>query len=119
MTETEFIIYHNPRCSKSRQALALLEEKGISPTIVQYLDDPLDAQQIRQLLDKLGLPPRQLLRSKEDLAGNLGLTRAAVDDETIIDAMAAHPVLIERPVVVRGQRAVIGRPSENVLELID
>lgn len=111
-------IYHNPRCSKSRQALELLEARGETPVIVRYLETPLDADTLKSLLRALGLPARELLRTGEDEYRELGLADPALDDDALVAAMAAHPRLIERPVVVRGKRAVIGRPPETILELL-
>lgn len=121
MSETEttpFTIYHNPRCSKSRAALDLLTAHGVEPTIVRYLDSPPDAATLAQLLDRLGLEPRALLRSGEDEYKALNLADPALGREALIAAMVAHPKLIERPIVVRGDRAVLGRPPERVLELL-
>ncbi|RNF83203.1 arsenate reductase (glutaredoxin) [Montanilutibacter psychrotolerans] len=112
-------LYHNARCSKSRGALELLRERGIEPQIVHYLDTPLDASQLRALLDLLGLPARDLLRTGETEFAELGLDDRALDDAALIAAMAAHPRLIERPVFVHRGRAVIGRPPERVLDLLD
>lgn len=111
-------IYHNPRCSKSRQALELLEARGQRPAVVRYLETPPDAAALRALLQALGLPARALLRTGEEEYQSLGLADPALDEATLIAAMAAHPRLIERPVVVNGTRAVIGRPPEKVLELL-
>lgn len=110
--------YHNPRCSKSRQALALLRERGIEPELVAYLDTPPDADTLRALLGKLGMRPRQLLRSGEDAYKAQGLDNPALDDEAIINAMLAAPILIERPIFENGDKAVIGRPPERVLEIV-
>ncbi|OLU28786.1 arsenate reductase (glutaredoxin) [Pseudomonas sp. PA15(2017)] len=115
---TELMLYHNPRCSKSRAALQLLEERDLQPVVVHYLDTPPSAAQLRDVLDKLGLPPRHLLRSGEDEYRELGLADQALSDEQLIAAMAAHPRLIERPILIAGDRAVIGRPPENILELL-
>lgn len=112
-------LLHNPRCSKSCAALALLQQHGVSPRIVHYLDAPPSADELRTLLRQLGLPARELLRSGEPEYTELGLADPAFDDEHLIAAMAAHPHLIERPVFVHGDRAVIGRPPERVLELLD
>ncbi len=111
-------LYHNPRCSKSRGALELLRERGIEPDIVAYLDTPPSPAELRALLDKLGLPPRALLRTGEAGYAELGLGDPAVDDDRLLEAMSAHPRLIERPILVVGDRAVIGRPPERVLELL-
>lgn len=115
---TDAILYHNPRCSKSRAALELLQQRGIEPQVLRYLETPPDAEQLRQLLRQLGLTPRQLLRSGEDEYRSLGLDNPALDDDQLIAAMASHPRLIERPILVVGQRAVVGRPPERVLELL-
>ncbi|KGM57686.1 arsenate reductase [Lysobacter arseniciresistens ZS79] len=112
-------LYHNPRCSKSRGALELLRERGIEPQIVAYLDTPPTEDELRQLVAMLGLPARTLLRTGESEYAELGLDDPALTDERIIAAMATHPRLIERPVFVHGGRAVIGRPPERVLELLD
>ncbi|MGF1639362.1 MAG: arsenate reductase (glutaredoxin) [Rhodospirillales bacterium] len=109
-------IYHNPRCSKSRAALALLRERGISPDIVDYLADPPSADELKRILALLGIEPRQLLRAKE--AREVGLDDPGLDDEALIAGMVAHPIVIERPIVIRGRRARIGRPPEKVLEIL-
>jgi arsenate reductase len=116
---SEFTIYHNPRCSKSRQTLQLLEQRGIAPEIVLYLEQPPAKKLLKQLLSKLGLAARDLLRKSEDEYRQLNLADPALSEAALIDAMHAHPKLIERPIVVRGDRAVLGRPPENVFELID
>jgi arsenate reductase len=113
----DVILWHNPRCSKSRTALKLLEEKGQSPTVRLYLKDPPDEDEIAAVLDRLGLRPRDLMRRGEAAFQEAGLTEDAADD-ILIAAMAAHPILIERPVAIRGDRAVIGRPPESVLDLL-
>lgn len=110
-------IYHNPRCSKSRQTLALLESEGITPTIIEYLKTPLDAKTIQQLLSQLDMAPRALLRTGEAIYKELGLKDPTLSDKAIIDAMINHPKLIERPIVVHQGKAVIGRPPEAVLTL--
>jgi arsenate reductase len=110
-------IYHNPRCSKSRATLAILEDKGLQPHIVLYLQTQPQAAEISGLLKKLGISARQLVRRGEDEYQACGLDEASSDEE-IVAAMARCPKLIERPIVVSGERAVIGRPPENVLELI-
>lgn len=115
---SEFTIYHNPRCSKSRQTLQLLEDNGVHPAVVLYLDNTPDASSLKALLAKLGIDARALLRKGEDAYKDLNLADATLDDEALIQAMVANPKLIERPIVVKGERAVLGRPPENVLELI-
>lgn len=109
-------IYHNPRCSKSRATLALLEERGIEPEIIRYLDDPPDADDLKRLLAMLGKTPRELARRGEEAWRSLALAEA--DDATILEAMTKYPKLIERPIVVSGERAALGRPPENVLEIL-
>ncbi|MEH6585597.1 MAG: arsenate reductase (glutaredoxin) [Halioglobus sp.] len=115
---SDFTIYHNPRCSKSRTTLALLAEQGIEPNVVLYLDTSPDADEIRSLLKKLGINAAQLVRRGEDDYKSQGLAKNSSEDE-LVAAMASHPKLIERPIVVHGNRAVLGRPPENVLDLID
>jgi arsenate reductase len=110
-------IYHNPRCSKSRNTLALLEESGIDPEVVLYLETQPSVVEITELLKQLGLTPHELVRRGEQDYKDCGLSRDS-SDEDVLSAMAAHPKLIERPIVVMGDRAVLGRPPENVLELI-
>ena len=112
-----FIIYHNPRCSKSRQALALLRENAIEPTIVEYLKDPITKPQLKELLEKLSLEPRELLRKSEKEFKDLQLSNESLNDDTVIDSMIKHPKLIERPIIVRGDDAVIGRPADNIFNL--
>lgn len=115
---TDLTLYHNPRCSKSRGALELLEARGLTPTVVRYLETPLSAAQLRDLLAKLNISARQLLRSGEDEYKALNLAYSGLTDAQLIDAMAAHPKLIERPILVAGDKAVIGRPPEKVLEIL-
>ncbi|GFM54464.1 arsenate reductase [Pseudomonas cichorii] len=115
---TDLKLYHNPRCSKSRGALELLQARGLTPDIVLYLETPPDAAQLRDLLTKLGIGPRQLLRSGEDDYKALNLAEPSLSDEQLIAAMVSHPKLIERPILVAGDKAVIGRPPENILELL-
>ncbi len=110
-------IYHNPRCSKSRQALALIEEKGITPTVVKYLETPLTESDIKNLLKLLGKTAHEIIRDKEEDYKNCGLSKDS-DEATLIKAMIKHPKLIERPIVVKEKHAVIGRPPENVLALL-
>ncbi len=116
---TKMTIYHNPRCSKSRQTLALLEEQGINPEIVLYLETPPTKDQLKNLLAMLGISPRDLLRKSEDAYKSHNLQNPELSDIDLIDAMVNTPKLIERPIVVRGNKAVLGRPPENVLELIN
>ena len=111
-------IYHNPRCSKSRQTLALLEERGIAPRIVDYLKTPPSAAELKTVLRTLGLKPRDLLRKNERRYAELGLKDRELDDDALIALMAANPILIERPIVVSGGKAALGRPPETVLEIL-
>ncbi|MDG2046695.1 MAG: arsenate reductase (glutaredoxin) [Halioglobus sp.] len=114
---TATTIYHNPRCSKSRITLALLKENGVNPTVVLYLDSPPDIKELKALLKKLGMAAAQLVRRGEEAYKASGLNRDS-DEEEILAAMATYPKLIERPIVVKGRAAVLGRPPENILELI-
>lgn len=111
-------IYHNPRCSKSREALQLLKDRQLEPAVVEYLKTPPDAATLRQLLDMLGLRPRELMRRKEKLYKALGLDDPSLSDEALIAAMVANPVLIERPIVVTGGKAALGRPPQQVLDIL-
>lgn len=115
---TDLILYHNPRCSKSRGALELLQARSMQPTVVRYLDTPPSEAELHALLAKLGLSARQLLRTGEEEYQSLGLADTALTDAQIIAAMARHPRLIERPILIAGDKAVIGRPPEKVLELL-
>ncbi|OOZ38470.1 arsenate reductase (glutaredoxin) [Solemya elarraichensis gill symbiont] len=111
-------IFHNPRCSKSRQTLELLNDKGVAPEITEYLKTPPDREQLQQILSMLGLEPRQLIRTKEKEYKEQGLDDDSLSDEQLIDAMIATPKLIERPIVISNGKAAIGRPPETVLEII-
>ena len=111
-------IYHNPRCSKSRQTLQLLKDNNIEPEVVKYLETPPDREELQPILDMLGLEPRELMRRKEKEYKELGLDDPGLTRDQLIDAMVEHPRLIERPIVVKDGRAAIGRPPEKVLELL-
>ncbi len=111
-------LYHNPRCSKSRQTLALLEDHGITPNIVLYLETPPDQATLARLVKQLGISPRELLRKGEDAYKTLNLANPDLSDDELLTAMAAHPKLIERPIVVNGNRAVLGRPPQNALQIL-
>lgn len=112
-------IYHNPRCSKSRETLQLLQQHGVDPEIILYLDNPPDIATVKSLLTRLGFTdPRQLMRRGEEIYKQSGLNDPALSDDVLLQAMAEHPKLIERPVVVNGERARLGRPPENVLEIL-
>jgi len=113
------MIYYNPRCSKCRAALALLAERGIAPQVVEYLEQPPSVGELAVLLERLGYTDaRQLMRSGEAEYANLALDNPALSQEDLLAALAEHPMLIERPVFVHRDRAVIGRPPEKVLELL-
>lgn len=112
-------LYHNPRCSKSRQALALLQERGFEPNVVRYLEAPLDTEALQTLLQQLSMSARELLRAGEKVYKSLNLGEEGLSEQALISAIAEHPILMERPVLVCGERAVIGRPPERVLELVD
>lgn len=111
-------IYHNPRCSKSRQTLQLLRDNGVEPEIVEYLNAPPSAAEMKKILAMLGMAPRDLMRKKEEPYKARGLADDSHSTEALIDAMLADPILIERPIVVSGGKAAIGRPPETVLELL-
>ena len=112
---SQVTIYHNPRCSKSRQTMALLRERGIEPEVVEYLAAPPDADTLATLIEKLGITPAELIRDKEHQA--LGLPETD-DPRELIERMAAHPQIIQRPIVVSGSQARLGRPPEQVLEIL-
>ena len=118
MTLMPVTIYHNPRCSKSRETLALIEAKGVKPTIIEYLKTPPSARELKGLLAKLRMKPRALLRTKELPYKTLGLDDPKLSDDALIKAMAENPVLIERPIVVNGDKAALGRPPEAVRAIL-
>lgn len=118
MKQAAVRLYHNTRCSKSRGALELLAERGIEPELVYYLETPPSPAELRELLRMLGIGARGLLRSGEPEYAALGLNDPSLDEDALIAAMAEHPRLIERPVFVNDDRAVIGRPPERVLEIL-
>lgn len=108
-------IYHNPRCSKSRETLSLIRERGIEPVVVEYLANPPSAAELTRILALLGKPAAEVIRKKEAKEAGVDL---AQDDAALIAAMAAHPAIIERPIVVHGDQAALGRPPENVLDIL-
>jgi arsenate reductase (glutaredoxin) len=116
---SDFVLWHNPRCSKSRAALALLRERGIEPGVIEYLKQPPHHAEIERVAASLDVPLKAMLRSDEPEYTELGLDERGVSDAALIAAMAGHPRLIQRPILIRGDRAVIGRPPEAVLELLD
>ena len=111
-------IWHNPRCSKSRNAANLLEERGIEAEVVKYLDTPPSKEEIKEVLKMLGISARELMRTKEEIYKELDLKNIE-DEEKLIEAMAEYPKLIERPIVIKDGKAAIGRPIEKIIELIE
>lgn len=111
-------IYHNPRCSKSRATLALLAENGVEPEIVEYLQTPPSKEEMNRILDGLGMAPRDLMRKKEEPYKALNLGDDSMGRDALIDAMLENPILMERPVVVKNGKYALGRPPENVLEIL-
>lgn len=118
MNTPSVTIYHNPRCSKSRETLQLLKARGIEPVVVEYLKTPPSAAELDDILAKLGMEPRQLLRKNEAPYAELNLADAGLDRAALIDAMARNPALIERPIVLANGKAAIGRPPENALKVL-
>ena len=115
---TPVTIFHNPRCSKSRAALQLLRDRGVEPTVIEYLQDPPDPEALDHLLTLLGVEPRDAMRKQEKEYKDLKLDDPKLTRKQLVAAMAQHPILIERPIVVRGNKAVIGRPPERVEEIL-
>ncbi|WP_457606544.1 arsenate reductase (glutaredoxin) [Nitratifractor sp.] len=114
----KIVVWHNPRCSKSRNGIKYLEEKGIEYEVRRYLDEPPSVEELKDLLKKLGMKPRELMRTKEKIYRELGL-KDVEDDEKLIEAMVEHPRLIERPIVIKRDRAVVARPETKIDELLD
>ncbi len=115
---SEVKIYHNPRCSKSRATLELLRQNGVDPEVVEYLKDPPSAEELVSLLEMLRMEPRELARQKEADYAAAGLDDASLSRDEVIAKMVENPIVIERPIVVRGNRAAIGRPPEKVLDIL-
>lgn len=111
-------IYHNPRCSKSRQTLQLIKDQGVEPEVIEYLKTPPDRATLERILDMLGMEPRDLMRKKEAEYKENNLADPALTRDQLIDAMIAHPKLIERPIVIKNGKAVLGRPPEQVMEIL-
>ncbi len=111
-------IYHNPKCSKSRQTLELLQQNGVTPTIIEYLKTPPTAETLKEILGQLGLAPRDLMRKKEAVYAGNKLDDPSLSDDDLIDFMVAHPILIERPIVLANGKAALGRPPEQVLKIL-
>jgi arsenate reductase len=115
---TQITLYHNPRCSKSRQALALLQELGIAPAVRLYLQDPLNEKELHHLLKQLDIAPRALMRDSDPLYRELNLANADLSDEVLVQQLAANPSLLQRPIAVSDSQAIVARPPELVLELL-
>ncbi len=111
-------MYHNPKCRKSREVLQILRDNNINPSIILYLDTPPDTKELSQILRKMGKKPRDIFRKSEPLYKELGLKNKDLSDEKLLGYLNTYPILIERPIVVNGQRAVIGRPPEDVKKII-
>ena len=111
-------IYFNPRCRKSRETLQIIREKDIEPEIHYYMDNPPSKEELSEVLRKMGRRPREIFRKSEPLYKNLGLKNKDLSDDELLECLRKHPVLIERPIVVKGQRAVLGRPPEDVKKII-
>ena len=111
------VVWHNPRCSKSRNGIKYLDEKGVEYEIRRYLDEPPTVDELKTVLKKLGMSPRELMRTKEAIYRELGL-KEVTEDEKLIEAMAEHPRLIERPIVIRGEKAVVARPENRIDEIL-
>ena len=111
-------IYHNPKCSKSRQTLELLRGKGVTPTIIEYLKTPPTAEKLKEILAQLEIAPRDLLRKKEDEYSECKLDNSSLSDDDLINFMIEHPTLIERPIVLANGKAALGRPPEQVLDIL-
>ena len=112
-------IYHNPKCSKSRQTLKLLQEQGINPVTIEYLKNPPTVEKLKEILSLLGVSPRDLMRKKEDEYKELDLANSKLSDKDLIDFMVKHPILIERPIVLANGKAALGRPPEQVLDILN
>lgn len=119
MSQDKPVIYHNPRCSKSRETLQLLEERACDPEIIEYLDEPPSAEDLRRIISMLGVSARDLLRTTEPVYRDADLDDDSLSDDEIIEAICEYPALLQRPIVIYGDRAVIGRPPARVLDLVD
>lgn len=119
MSRSTIVMYHNPRCSKSRATLELLQEQGVEPEIVEYMKEPPDKETLAHLVELLGVSPRELLRTNEQVYKDAGLDESDLSDEDILEALAQCPTILQRPIVtVDDDRAAIGRPPEKVLEIL-
>jgi arsenate reductase (glutaredoxin) len=118
MSDEKLVIYHNPKCSKSRQTLEILQQHQLNPDIVEYLDSPPDREELQRIISLLGVSARELLRTTESAYHDANLDDNTLDENQIIEAICELPILLQRPIVVHGDRAVIGRPPEKVLEIL-
>ena len=118
MNEFKLTIYHNPSCSKSRETLSLLEKNKQMPEVIEYLDNPPSRQTLKEIITRLGLPAREILRTTETAYVEAGLDIDSMAEDDIVDAICDHPELLQRPIVVSGEKAIIGRPPTSVLSLI-
>jgi len=118
MTHDKVVIYHNPRCSKSRETLQILADNGIDAEVIHYLEDPPTPQELKRIIDMLGIPARDLLRATEQVYKDAELDDDSLSDEEIIDSICEYPALMQRPIVIAGNRAIMGRPPSRVLEII-
>jgi len=118
MNESRLVIYHNPNCSKSRETLQILEDNHMRPDIIEYLEKPPTAQELKDVINMLGVSARDLLRTTEPAYGEADLDDTTLTDDEIIDAICEYPALLQRPIVISGTRAVIGRPPARVLEIV-
>jgi arsenate reductase len=118
MSNTRLVIYHNPSCSKSRETLQILEHNNLTPRVIEYLDEPPTRQELKKIMQMLGISARDLLRTGEQIYQDAKLDNEALSEDEIISAICTHPILLQRPIVVSGERAIIGRPPAKVLEII-
>ena len=118
MSQYKLVIYHNPRCSKSRETLQLLEDNNVTPEIIEYLEDPPTASELSGIIAKLGVGARDLLRTTEQVYRDAELDDDSLTDEEIIEAICEYPALLQRPIVVAGEKAIIGRPPSRVLDIL-
>jgi len=118
MSNEKPVIYHNPRCSKSRETLQLLNDRGVEPEIIEYLENPPNSQELRRVVELLGVRVRDLVRTTESIYQEVGLDDDNLSDDELIEAICENPALLQRPIVISGNRAVIGRPPSRILEII-
>lgn len=118
MSQEKLVIYHNPRCSKSRETLQILQDNNVEPEIIEYLEQPPTAAELAAIITRLGIGARDLLRTTEKIYRDAGLDDSSLTEDEIIEAICEHPALLQRPIVVAGDKAIIGRPPARVLEII-